>query len=45
MDFFLLIVGLAPVVIVGKEVHGKVKPTDIKKLIETYMEKERQENA
>ena len=37
--------GLAPVVIVGKEVHGKVKPTDIKKLIETYMEKERQENA
>ena len=37
--------GLAPVVIVGKEVHGKVKPTDVKKLIEEYMEKERQENA
>lgn len=28
--------GLAPVMLVGKEVHGKVKPEDIKKIIEKY---------
>lgn len=28
--------GLAPVMLVGKDVHGKVKPEDIKKIIENY---------
>lgn len=37
--------GLAPVVIIGKEVHGKVKPTDIKGLIESYRAKEAAEEA
>lgn len=35
--------GLAPVVIIGKEVHGKVKATDVKGLIESYRAKERAE--
>lgn len=28
--------GLAPVMLVGKDVHGKVKPEDVKKIIENY---------
>ncbi len=28
--------GLAPVMLVGKDVHGKVKPEDVKKIIESY---------
>lgn len=28
--------GLAPVMLVGKEVHGKVKPEEVKKIIEKY---------
>lgn len=28
--------GLAPVILVGKDVHGKVKPEDVKKIIENY---------
>lgn len=28
--------GLAPVMLIGKDVHGKVKPEDIKKIIESY---------
>lgn len=34
--------GLAPVMLVGKDVHGKVKPEDIKGIIEKYREKEMQ---
>lgn len=32
--------GLAPVMLVGKEVHGKVKPEDIKGIIKKYRELE-----
>ena len=28
--------GLAPVMLVGKDVHGKVEPEDVKKIIENY---------
>lgn len=28
--------GLAPAMLVGKDVHGKVKPEDVKKIIENY---------
>lgn len=28
--------GLAPVMLVGKDIHGKVKPEDVKKIIENY---------
>lgn len=28
--------GLAPVVVIGKDVHGKVKPNDVKKIIAQY---------
>lgn len=28
--------GLAPVMLVGKDVHGKVKPEDVKKIIKNY---------
>lgn len=28
--------GLAPVMLIGKDVHGKVKPEDVKKIIENY---------
>lgn len=34
--------GLAPVMLIGKDVHGKVKPEDIKGIIEKYREKEMQ---
>lgn len=34
--------GLAPVVIVGKEVHGKVKPNEIKEILVRYLAKEEQ---
>jgi len=33
--------GLAPVVIIGKEVHGKVKPDEIKKILVSYLAKEK----
>lgn len=33
--------GLAPVVIIGKEVHGKVKPDEIKKILISYLAKEK----
>ena len=29
--------GLAPVMLVGKDVHGKVKPEDVKKIIKNYL--------
>lgn len=33
--------GLAPVMLIGKDVHGKVKPEDIKKIIEDYRKLEK----
>ena len=35
--------GLAPVMLVGKDVHGKVKPEDVKKIIAKYKELEAKE--
>lgn len=34
--------GLAPVIIVGKEVHGKVKPSEVKNILVSYLAKEKQ---
>lgn len=36
--------GLAPVMLVGKNVHGKVKPGDVKGIIESYRNLEKQNN-
>lgn len=33
--------GLAPVMLIGKDVHGKVKPEDIKEIINRYRELEK----
>ncbi|MFK4784866.1 NAD(P)H-dependent oxidoreductase subunit E [Fusobacterium sp. MFO224] len=33
--------GLAPVVLIGNEVHGKVKPDEIKKILVSYLAKEK----
>lgn len=34
--------GLAPVIIVGEEVHGKVKPNEVKNILVSYLAKEKQ---